>query len=77
MNILELNAHAKGILTYLQAKSTDPREGLAILGIAICMIYDSCSTPESRGFDKFVEDFHKSLLDTYKDVSQEGPGSLQ
>jgi hypothetical protein len=77
MNTLELNAQAEGILTYLKAHTTDPREGLAILGVALCMIYDTCVDHSTCPFTKFAKDFHDSLIATEGDKSMTGPGTLQ
>ena len=77
MNDLAMNSLAEGILTYLKSKTTKPREGMAILGMAICMIYDTCIDPASCPFPAFVEDFRKALIDTHADISSTGPGTIQ
>lgn len=76
MNLLQLNAEAEGILTYIISKTGEPREGLAILGMAICMLYDTCSD-RSVPFSDFVKDFSESIIATHRDVSSIGPGIIQ
>lgn len=77
MNDLALNSLAEGILTYLKAKTTDPREGIACLGMALCMLYDTCVDPEGLPFPRFAEDFRKALMATHADTSSTGPGTMQ
>ncbi len=76
MDILELNAHAEGILTYIVSKTSEPREALAILGMAICMLYDTYSD-RSVPFAEFAKDLNESLIATYKDVSVKGNETVQ
>ncbi len=76
MNLLELNAMAEGLLKYLLSKTDQPREVLAILGMSICMLYDTCSD-KSVPFADFAKDFNESIIATHKDITNPGPGSLQ
>ena len=76
-NDLALNALAEGILTYIRAQTADPREGIAVLGLALCLLYDNAADPEAISFPKFAKDFHDSLIATHKDVSHAGPGRVQ
>jgi hypothetical protein len=76
LNTLELNSTAEGILAFLLSKTDQPREVLAILGISICMLYDTCSD-RSVPFADFAKDFNESIIETHKDVSSMGPGTRQ
>jgi hypothetical protein len=53
-----------------------PREVLAILGMSICMLYDTCSD-RSVPFADFAKDFNESIIETHKDVSSMGPVTRQ
>ena len=77
MNTLELNALAEGILTYIKTQSDNPHEGIAILGIALCMFYETCVDHSVCSFTEFARDFHDGIVATHKDVSAVGPGTVQ
>jgi hypothetical protein len=77
MNDLALNALAEGILTYVKSQISDPREGIAVLGLALCLLYDNAVDPNAISFAKFAKDFHDSLIATHKDATNTGPRLVQ
>jgi|HubBroStandDraft_3_1064219.scaffolds.fasta_scaffold00002_67 hypothetical protein len=78
MNILELNATADALLGLIKSSTDSPRDGIAILGLALCKLYDdACGDPEALPFATFAGDFHMSLLATHRDVSSSGPVTRQ
>ena len=78
MNTLELNATADALLGLIKSSTESPREGIAILGLALCKLYDdACRDRDTLPFSKFAGDFHMALLDTHKDVSSSGPVTRQ
>ena len=78
MNTLELNATADALLGLIKSSTEDPREGIAILGLALIKLYDdACGDQSVLPFARFASDFHASLLATHKDVSASGPVTRQ
>jgi hypothetical protein len=77
METLQLNAFADGILAYIKANTDNPRDGIAMLGLALCKLYDDAADPHALPFAQFAGDFHMSLLETHKDVSAMGSGTMQ
>lgn len=77
MTDLELNAIAEGLLTYVKSISDDPRDGLAIFGIALCHLYDDSFDKTKMPFSTFADQFRDSLIATRKDVSHQGPVTRQ
>lgn len=75
MSDLELNALAEGIFKYLLEKSETPLDGIAILGMALCMIYDNAGGSEP--FPAFAKAFHDSLIETQRNKSAPGTESIQ
>ncbi len=78
MDTLELNATADALLGLIKSSTDSPREGIAILGLALCKLYDdACGDRDTLPFSKFAGDLHMSLLATHKDVSSSGPVTRQ
>lgn len=78
MNTLELNATADSLLGLIKSSTDSPREGIAILGLTLCKLYDdACGDADALPFAKFAGDFHMSLLATHRDVSSSGPMTRQ
>ncbi len=77
MDTLEIDAIAQGILNHIKAKTPLPHEGIAILGIALCKLYDDACGTESLTFPQFASDFHECLIASYKDVSAKGTETVQ
>jgi hypothetical protein len=78
MNTLELNATAEALLGLIKSSTDSPRDGIAILGLALCKLYDdACGDQDALPFARFAGDFHASLLATRKDVSSSGPMTRQ
>ena len=79
MDTLELNATADALLGLIKSSTDSPRDGIAILGLALCKLYDdACGDHDALPFARFAGDFHaSSLLATHKDVSSSGPVTRQ
>ena len=78
MNTLELNATADALLGLIKSSTDSPRDGIAILGLALCKLDDdACGDQDALPFARFAGDFHMSLLATHKDVSASGPMTRQ
>lgn len=75
MNDLEMNAIADGVFKYLIEKTESPVDGIAILGMALLMIFDNASKDVT--ITKFAKDFHDGMLATHAARSAQGPGTLQ
>ena len=77
MNELELNAIAEGILNHIKTLSSDPRDGLAILGMALCHLYDQGFDHSLMPFAQFANQFSESLIATHLSPSSSGPVTKQ
>jgi hypothetical protein len=78
LNTLELNATADALLGLIKSSTDSPRDGIAILGLALCKLYDdACGDQDALPFARFAGDFHMSLLETHKDASSSGPMTRQ
>lgn len=75
MTDLEINSIAEGIYRYLEERTETPLDGIAVLGIALCILHRNAGNDIS--FPEFAKSFHNSLLATHRSASAEGPGSLQ
>ena len=78
MNTLELNATADALLGLIKSSTDSPLEGVAILGLALCKLYDdACGDRDTLPFAKFASDFHASLLATHANAFASGPVTRQ
>lgn len=78
MTDLELNGIADGVMMYLRQQLETPRDALAVLGFIMCKLWDGqADRPEGYSFEQFAEDFKLSLIDSYKDASAQGTGTMQ
>ena len=75
MDDLSLNAIADGIYRYLAEKTETPLDGIAVLGITLCLIHHASASAEP--FASFAQSFHDSLIDTHRSASAEGPERMQ
>lgn len=76
MDDLELNAIADGIYKYLSEKTETPADGLSVLVIAICILYNKTSDGK-MSFQDFADSFCTVLLDTHADASATGTEKMQ
>lgn len=76
MTDLELNAIAEGIFRYLTEKTESPLDGIAVLGMAFCIIYDK-TNDGSISFADLAKSFHESLIDTQRSASDSGTERMQ
>ena len=77
MNDLEMNATAEGIFKYVMEKTETPRDGIALVGIVLMMIFDNATGTEGMAFATFAKDFHEALTESYTARSAQGPETLQ
>ena len=75
MTDLELNAIAEGIFRYLTEKTESPLDGIAVVGIVLCILHRSVG--DSMSFADFAKSFHDSLIDTQRSVSDTGTERMQ
>ena len=76
MNDLEINSLADGIFAYIKEQSSNPLDGITIIGFVLLQIYDR-GTDGTMPIEGFAEDFKQSLIKSYQANSNEGSGSIQ
>ena len=75
MTDLEVNTLDESVFTYLKEK-TDPLNTIAVLGIALIMVYTAASSG-AIDIETFTEDFKQGLIHSWKTKSQQGSGTMQ
>ena len=75
MNDLEMNAIADDLFKYLIEKTESPIDGIAILGMALLMIFDNASKDVTLA--KFADDFKASMIASHTARTAQGPGTIQ
>lgn len=77
MNDLECSAIGTGLLKFLSEKTEHPLDAVAILGMALLMVYDLAADKSAMTIDQFAQDFKSGLIETYKTKYDQGTGRVQ